>query len=59
VELDTGLKTVAFPFTLEKTPVPLKQGAPSFSQHTDEILQHVCGYTMEEIIALKAKEVAW
>ena len=59
VELDTGLKTVAFPFTLEKTPVPLKKGAPGFSQHTDEILQHVCGYTMEEIIALKAKEVAW
>ncbi len=47
VELDSGLKTVAFPFTLEKTPVPLPQGAPSFSQHTDEILQHVGGYTPE------------
>ena len=25
----------------------------------DEILRDVCGYTMEEILALKAEEVAW
>ena len=59
VELDSGLKTVAFPFALEKTPVPLTHGAPDFSQHTDEILQQVCGYSEEEILALKEKEVAW
>jgi len=59
VELDNGLKTVASPFTLEKTPLPVKRGAPGFSQHTDEILQDLCGYTMDEILSLKAKEVAW
>jgi crotonobetainyl-CoA:carnitine CoA-transferase CaiB-like acyl-CoA transferase len=59
VELDSGLKTVAFPFALEKTPAPLRHGAPDFSQHTDEILQQVCGYSEEEILALKEKEVAW
>jgi crotonobetainyl-CoA:carnitine CoA-transferase CaiB-like acyl-CoA transferase len=59
VELDTGLKTVAYPFTLEKTRVPLKKGAPGFSQHTEEVLQQVCGYSMEEILALKETEVVW
>lgn len=59
VELDSGLKTVAFPFALEKTPAPLRKGAPDFSQHTDEILREVCGYSMEEILDLKEKEVAW
>jgi crotonobetainyl-CoA:carnitine CoA-transferase CaiB-like acyl-CoA transferase len=59
VELDSGLKTLSFPFALEKTPVPRKQGAPRFGQHTDEILQQVCGYTVEEILALKEKEVVW
>jgi len=59
VELDNGLKLVSSPFMLEKTPAPLRKGAPSFSQHTDEILQDVCGYTAEEVLALKAKEVAW
>jgi crotonobetainyl-CoA:carnitine CoA-transferase CaiB-like acyl-CoA transferase len=59
VELDSGLKTVAFPFTLAKTPVPQTHGAPNFGQHTDEILQHVCGYTPEEVLALKEKNVAW
>jgi len=58
-ELDSGLTTVAFPFALEKTPVPLPHGAPNLSQHTDEILQRVGGYTPEEILALKEKNVAW
>jgi crotonobetainyl-CoA:carnitine CoA-transferase CaiB-like acyl-CoA transferase len=59
MELDNGLKTVSSPFQLEKTPAPLKKGAPQFSQHTDEILQEVCGYTMDEILAFKAEGVAW
>jgi crotonobetainyl-CoA:carnitine CoA-transferase CaiB-like acyl-CoA transferase len=59
VELDSGVKTVSFPFALEKTPAPRTQGAPAFSQHTEEILQHVCGYTAEEILALKEQEVVW
>lgn len=59
IELDSGLTTAAFPFALEKTPVPQPHGAPTFGQHTDEILQDVCGYTVEEILALKEKNVAW
>jgi len=58
-ELDSGLTTVAFPFTLERTPVPPTQAAPSCGQHTDEVLQQICGYMMEEILALKEKNVAW
>ena len=58
MELDNGLKTVSAPFSLEKTP-PLRNGAPDFSQHTDEILEQVCGYSPEEIVALKEKGVAW
>lgn len=59
VELDSGLKTVAFPFALEKSAVPATHAAPQFGQHTDEILQQLCGYTVEEILALKEKNVAW
>jgi hypothetical protein len=34
VELDNGLKTVSSPFQLEKTPAPLKKGAPTIqSRH--------------------------
>ncbi|MGE0683217.1 MAG: CaiB/BaiF CoA transferase family protein [Candidatus Binatia bacterium] len=58
-ELDSGIKTVGFPFALEKTSVPKTHGAPNFSQHTDEILQYVGGYTPEEILALKEKTIAW
>jgi crotonobetainyl-CoA:carnitine CoA-transferase CaiB-like acyl-CoA transferase len=39
--------------------VPQTHGAPNFSQHTDEILQHLCGYTTQEIMALKEKAIAW
>ncbi len=59
VELDSGLKTVAFPFALEKSPVPQTHGAPSFGQDTDDILQRIGGYTIEEILALKEKNIAW
>ncbi len=58
MELDNGLKTVSAPFSLEKTP-PLRKGAPDLSQHTEEILQEVCGYSMEEIMVLKEKGVVW
>jgi crotonobetainyl-CoA:carnitine CoA-transferase CaiB-like acyl-CoA transferase len=57
-ELDSGFKMVAFSFTLKKTPVPPTQAAPSCGHHTEEILQQLCGYTMEEILALKEKNVA-
>jgi len=59
VELESGLKTVAAPFTLEKTPVPLRKGAPTLSEHTEEILQDICGCSMEEILSLKEKGVVW
>jgi crotonobetainyl-CoA:carnitine CoA-transferase CaiB-like acyl-CoA transferase len=50
---------VAFPFTLEKTPVAPTHAVPTCGQHTDDILQQLGGYTMEEILALKEKNVAW
>lgn len=59
VELESGLKTVAAPFTLEKTSVPLRNGAPTLSQHTEEVLQDLCGCSMEEILSLKEKGIVW
>src|SRR5262245_26359675 len=59
VELDTGLKTVSSPFALEKSGVPLRTGAPTLSQHTEEILQQLCGYSMADILTLKEKGVVW
>ncbi|MFQ5879635.1 MAG: CaiB/BaiF CoA transferase family protein, partial [Dehalococcoidia bacterium] len=58
ITLDNGLKSVALPFELEGM-TPPRQGAPAFSQHTEEVLQKVCGYSWEEIVALKAEEAVW
>ena len=49
----------ALPLTLENTPGPPTQAAPTCGQHTEEILQQLCGYTMEEVLTLKGKNVAW
>jgi crotonobetainyl-CoA:carnitine CoA-transferase CaiB-like acyl-CoA transferase len=57
--LDTGLKTVSSPFALEKSGAPLRTAAPTLSQHTEEILQQLCGYSPEDILALKEKGVVW
>lgn len=58
ITLDNGLKSVALPFELEGV-TPPRRGAPDFSQHTEEVLQEVCGYSWEEIIALKAERAVW
>src|SRR4029450_291004 len=59
VELDTGLKTVSSPFALEKSSVPLRTGAPALSQHTEEILERLCGSSPEDILAPKEKGAVW
>jgi crotonobetainyl-CoA:carnitine CoA-transferase CaiB-like acyl-CoA transferase len=58
VTLDTGYKMPALPFAMEGFPPP-RHGAPAHGQHTDEVLQEVCGYTLEEVLALKAEGAVW
>jgi crotonobetainyl-CoA:carnitine CoA-transferase CaiB-like acyl-CoA transferase len=56
--LDNGLNAVALPFELEGVELP-RRGAPEHGQHTDEILNEVCGYSWEDIVELKAAEIVW
>ena len=51
-----SLGTVAMvgaPFRLEKTPTATPFAAPTLGQHTDEVLQNICGYTSTEIVGLR------
>lgn len=59
VDLDNGMRLMGAPFEMEKSRPPLRRGAPALSQHSDEVLQEVCGYTMDEVLAMKAEEVVW
>jgi formyl-CoA transferase len=58
VTWDNGVKGVPLPFELQGLQ-PRRHGAPEFSQHTEEVLREVCGYSWEEIVALKAEEAVW
>lgn len=51
-EFVNGLRLVSSPFELEKTEIPL-EGTPQFGQHTEEVLLDICGYTWDEIVAMK------
>jgi crotonobetainyl-CoA:carnitine CoA-transferase CaiB-like acyl-CoA transferase len=58
VTLDNGLQAPPLPFELDGVRPP-RCGAPDLGRDTDEVLQTVCGYTWDEVIALKAAEVVW
>ncbi len=48
---------VGAPFRLEKTPTATPFAAPALGEHTDEVLQEVCGYSSTEIVALREAEI--
>lgn len=58
VTRDDGIKGVTLPFELQGVQFPL-QGPPEFSGHTEEVLQQVCGYSMDELLQLKAEGAVW
>jgi crotonobetainyl-CoA:carnitine CoA-transferase CaiB-like acyl-CoA transferase len=47
------LNMVGTPFRLEKTPTVTPRPAPGLGEHTDEVLQEVCGYSSAEIAGLR------
>jgi len=51
------VKLVGIPVRLGATPGRIRMGAPEFSQHTEEVLLEVGGYSWEEIAELKSQEV--
>jgi formyl-CoA transferase len=51
------LKMLNIPFTLSETPGSIRSVAPELGQHTEEVLQEVCGYSWEKIAELREKEV--
>jgi crotonobetainyl-CoA:carnitine CoA-transferase CaiB-like acyl-CoA transferase len=46
-----------FPYKFSETPTQVRQSAPNFGQHTEEIMQEVLGASWEEIEKLKTEEV--
>lgn len=51
------LNVVGAPYHLNGTPWKKKSQAPELGQHTEEVLQELCGYSWEEITDLKATGV--
>ncbi len=51
------IKFVNFPVEFSETPAAPPSPAPQLGQHTEEILEGVCGYTWDQITELGDKEV--
>jgi crotonobetainyl-CoA:carnitine CoA-transferase CaiB-like acyl-CoA transferase len=51
------LKVIMPPWQFSKTPTIIRNTAPEFSQHTEEILSEVLGLSWDEITILKDKKV--
>jgi crotonobetainyl-CoA:carnitine CoA-transferase CaiB-like acyl-CoA transferase len=51
------VKMAGIPIKFSETPAQIKECAPNFGQHTEEVLMNILGYTWEEIEKLKDEEV--
>ena len=51
------IKLVGLPFRFSETPGKVRNPAPEFGEHTEEVLINICGYSWDDIERLKAKEV--
>jgi crotonobetainyl-CoA:carnitine CoA-transferase CaiB-like acyl-CoA transferase len=51
------LKVIMPPWQFSRTPTTIRNTAPEFSQHTEEILSETLGMSWDEITALKEKKV--
>jgi len=51
------LKIIMPPWQFSKTPPTIRNTAPEFGQHTEEVLTETLGYSWDEVIAFKDKGV--
>jgi crotonobetainyl-CoA:carnitine CoA-transferase CaiB-like acyl-CoA transferase len=51
------LKVIMPPWQFSRTPTTIRNSAPEFSQHTEEVLSETLGMSWDEITALKEKKV--
>ena len=51
------IKQIGAPLKFSETPCILELPPPMLGQHTDEILVQLCGYTEDEVVALKENAV--
>lgn len=51
------VKMLGLPVKFSETPASIRECAPNFGQHTEEVLMSVLGYTWEDIEKLKDEEV--
>jgi crotonobetainyl-CoA:carnitine CoA-transferase CaiB-like acyl-CoA transferase len=51
------VKMTGFPIGFSETPAGIREYAPNFGQHTEDILMSVLGYSWEDIEKLKEEEV--
>jgi crotonobetainyl-CoA:carnitine CoA-transferase CaiB-like acyl-CoA transferase len=51
------LKVIMPPWQFSRTPTTIRNSAPEFSQHTEEVLSETLGMSWDEITALKEKRV--
>jgi crotonobetainyl-CoA:carnitine CoA-transferase CaiB-like acyl-CoA transferase len=54
-----GLTTVRFPFNFAGLEIPTPKDAPLFGRDTESVLADVAGYSIEDIIDLKAAGAVW
>jgi crotonobetainyl-CoA:carnitine CoA-transferase CaiB-like acyl-CoA transferase len=51
------IKMVGSPINYSKTPASIRMPAPEFGEHTEQVLNEICGYSWEEIGQLREEEV--
>jgi crotonobetainyl-CoA:carnitine CoA-transferase CaiB-like acyl-CoA transferase len=51
------LKAIRLPWQFSKTPPTIRSVAPEFSQHTEEVLTGILGYSWDDIASFKDKKV--
>ncbi|MFC2017661.1 CoA transferase, partial [Chloroflexota bacterium] len=51
------MRVLGSPVYLSRTPAKRQCWAPELGQHTEEVLTETCGYSWDEIAALKDEEV--
>ena len=51
------VKLVGLPTKLSRTPGEIRTAAPTLSEHTEEVLSVIGGYTAKEIADFKREEV--
>ena len=51
------IKQIGVPLKFSDTPLKLELPPPMLGQHTDEVLVQLCGYSLDEVAALKENDV--